>query len=116
MVLVRQEVVAQDIALTLLDRYGSAPVQMPQNLEEALACVAGAARVHAAVLELGPEDVEGSEIEREILSRGGRIVLFGKRAEASDGKCRWPVLQRPFLDAMLMNLLEATEPAVTPDR
>lgn len=104
-VLVRQELVAQDIALTLLDRYGPAPVCVSQTLEEAMAHVAGAARVHAAVLELGPDEVEGSEIEREIVARGGHIVLFGKNAEAGAGCSRWPVLHRPFLDNTLLGLL-----------
>ena len=106
LVLVRQELVAQDIALTLLDRYGPAPIHMPHSIAEALECFAAASRVHAAVLELGPAEIEGSDLEREITSRGGRIVLFGKLAEAGAAGSRWPVLHRPFTDSTLLAILD----------
>ncbi|GGL69198.1 hypothetical protein [Wenxinia marina] len=105
LVLVRHEVIAEDLALTLQDAFGKGPIMVCRSPEEALERLPDVSDLQVAVVETDPDTFAGSRLETEITARGGQVVLFGELAETRMPAGRWPVLHRPFTDEMVLNLL-----------
>ncbi|MDD8022462.1 MAG: hypothetical protein PHX82_05080 [Paracoccaceae bacterium] len=112
LVAVQDFVVAQDIVDTVRDAAPGAVIVTVPDCAAAAAAVAGHSRLVLAFVEAGPGRVAQLQLDREVVGRGGRLVLLGDAAEeawdsgAATGRV-WPVLIRPFSSPAVMALLKA---------
>ncbi|MGY6537100.1 MAG: hypothetical protein ACXIVG_17310 [Pararhodobacter sp.] len=110
LVMLRPPLVARDLALTLQDITGCAPVVAGTTDE---ACLKLAAlrppSLHFAFVQTDGASLRGSRLLAMIWQLGGRPVLVGHAAEmeAAGGAAAtgWPVLAKPFGSTQVAQLL-----------
>ena len=110
LVMTDEAVMAQDIALTLSDRFGSVPVILARTPAEALAQLEPVDRVLVAVADLSPEDFASSPLAHAVTARNGKVVLITDTEDlAEDLALPFTVLDRPFRSRMLLEVLPRRE-------
>ena len=106
LIVLKQVVVAQDIALTLSDLNPAAQVVVASSHSEALAALAAVSSVALAIVNDGPQSFPHSDLCHAITLRGGRVVLVGTEAEDAGEAAGWQVLHRPFTSDAVLALLK----------
>lgn len=105
LVMVTETVVAYDIAQTIVDYDFSANVICAASLTEAVATLTGIDSVEIAFIAGCPARFSGSELHRDLVMRGARIVLLGIEAEETGPSPVFDVLSQPFdTDAVVAKL------------
>jgi|GEM_PF-1126212 hypothetical protein len=104
-VLVTETVVAFDIAQTITDYDQSAKVFLAKSMTEAEAAMVDIESVEIAFIAGCPSTFSGSALHRDLVMRGGRIVLLGIEAEVTGPTPVFDVLPQPFdTDAVIAKL------------
>ncbi|MFD3190411.1 hypothetical protein ACFMPD_09075 [Sedimentitalea sp. HM32M-2] len=74
--------------------------------DQVIDALARTPRLTAAILELNPSDLVGSDIETALNHHGARVVLTkGDSTDPEVEERGWMMLLRPFTDHMLRELL-----------
>ena len=106
LILTDEAVMAQDIALTLSDRYGPVPVIIARTPAEALSQLAPVDRLLVAIADLSPADYAGSPLANAVSSRSGKVILLTDVTKVQPaGSTPWTLLDRPFQSHALVDLL-----------
>lgn len=115
LVMLRTPLVAQDLALTLQDITGCAPV-IARTTEDACQKLArlNPQSLRYAFIQSDAASLRGSRLHALIQRLGGQPVLVGHAAEleaAQDAaEDRWPVLAQPFGSAQVAQLVQRFTP------
>ena len=96
LVVMKETVVAQDIAGAIADARPGARIVIVASPAEARSALAGVDRLAAAFVSAAPQTFLGSSLAKAIAQRGGQVVLMGDEAEEQGGGPGWSVLHRPF--------------------
>lgn len=105
LIVLKEPIVAQDMALTLADHDPQADIMTCDTTGMALERIAPLAAVEAAFVAADPDDAEAAALFEALTDRAARIVLMGDRAEEKAATLPWTVLQRPFTSADVISLL-----------
>jgi hypothetical protein len=94
-------VVARDLAETLRDLTGCAPVlaTTPDEALTQLAALDAAARLRTAFVHMDPASFAASPLHPLLQARGARIVLTAAQAGGQSDTLPWAILPRPFATA-----------------
>jgi hypothetical protein len=95
-IVVRDYIVAQDIALTIRDDIPHAHIVTASTLIEAEQALSPIPKVHMAFVAADPDEFERSDLAPTLEKRGARIVMMGLWPEAGQAASKWQVLQYPF--------------------
>ena len=106
LVMTEEAVMAQDIALTLSDRFGGVRILLAKTPAEALAQLAPVDRVLVAVADLTPEEVASSPLAHAVTSRNGKVVLITDTEHIEENLVLpFTLLDRPFQSRTLLDVL-----------
>lgn len=101
LVALKQVVIAQDIAQTILDHDPEAEV----ILGGGFSAMPEDRLPHMAFLDLSPAEARSLAAARDLLAHGTRLVLIGDAAEAAGESHPFWVLHRPFTSDAVLSLL-----------
>lgn len=105
LVLVRETLVACDLAQTIVEFDPQARVICATSVEEAEAALADLTSVEIAFVAEGPTRFAGTPLHVGLTIRGGRVVLLGLEAEDHGPSSVFDVLMQPFnTDAVVAKL------------
>ena len=105
LIVMREVVIAQDLALTITDSDPGAQVIIAATEAEAVAALGSVQSLVLAFIADRPARFARSGLARAVAQRGGRVVLLGDEAEATGPTKAWDVLEQPFnTDAVLAKL------------
>jgi hypothetical protein len=102
LVLIREVLIAQDIAETIAEHVAGAQVIVAGTAAQAITALTPIAAVVIAFVSERPATFAQSELNRAIASRGGRVVLLGVDAELAGPSSAWDVLYQPFTSAAVV--------------
>ncbi|MCU9850246.1 hypothetical protein OEZ60_19840 [Defluviimonas sp. WL0024] len=113
LVLIRDQVVLQDLCDTVKEFDPKATVVACSRCEDALALLRRHSDLVLAFVEAGPERVLRLRIDAAIRERGGKLILLGDDAEmeldsVGDSASLWPVLVRPFNSRSVIKQITST--------
>ena len=110
LVLTEEALMAQDIALTLSDRFGTVTILIARTPAEALAQLEPVDRVLVAVADLTPEEFASSPLAHAVTSRNGKVVLITDTEHLEDNLVLpFTLLDRPFRSRTLLDALPPHE-------
>jgi len=95
-IVLREAVIAQDIALTIADFDPCAGVIVAHSAEAAAVALFDVGQVAVAFVSEAPSRFVHTALAAEIARRGGRVVLMGEEAEDTGASAKWGVLALPF--------------------
>lgn len=98
-------IIASDI-VAVLEAAEACHVIHLTTSDQIIDALAHTPRLTAAILEMNPSDLVGSDIETALKHHGARVVLT--RGDSTDPEVEergWMMLLRPFTDNMLLELL-----------
>jgi hypothetical protein len=107
LVVLREIIVGQDIAMTIQDHNPDARVIIAATLAEAVAAVEGVDAVAVAFVHAPSAEVARSPLAEAVAARGGRIVLMGHEIGRDPKATVLPVLAFPFVSSDILALLDA---------
>lgn len=105
LIVLRELLIAQDLASTITDRDPTARVLLAATPDEGLAALAAIPRLTAAFVSATPADFASSLLGAAIRARHGRVILLGVEAEASGPSTDWDVLVQPFDTVAVLGVL-----------
>jgi len=109
LIVLKQVLIARDLAETIAEHDPGARVVLAQTCAEALRLLdAVPEKVVLSFLSVSPENISGSALVNALSARGSRTVLMGDDAENRGEAPGWWVLERPFTSEMVTNLLRRT--------
>lgn len=106
LIVLRELVIAQDIAQTIGDVDPAARIIVTATPTEALAALADVDRLAVAFVSALPEQFDDLPLRQAIARRGGRAVLLGHEAETAGPSDKWDVLPQPFSTQTVIAILE----------
>ncbi|SFA88170.1 hypothetical protein SAMN05421688_1446 [Poseidonocella pacifica] len=109
LIVLRQLLVAEDIADTLCDRFPGAQVERTRGAEEALQRIEAGLRADLAFVEMSPAEFDRSDLKQALLLQGARIILLGDAAELAEEAEGFPVLRRPFSTVALLRVIDGLD-------
>lgn len=102
LIVLRERLIAQDLATTISDRDPTARVILAATLDEGVAALMDVPRLTVAFVSAKPAEYAQSTLGQAIIARHGRVILLGFEAETSGPSKDWDVLAQPFdTDAVL---------------
>lgn len=96
LIVLREVLIAQDLAQTITDHDPAARVIMVANPDDAVNALAGIERITVAFVSAAPGEYTVSSLGPAIKARHGRVILLGFEAEAGGATQDWEVLRQPF--------------------
>jgi hypothetical protein len=105
LIVLRQVLVAQDIAMAIAEHDSGARVILVRDAAEALPRLAEVQRLALAFVGQDPLSFRDSALGHAVAERGGRVVLMGQEAEAQGEAQGFAVLARPFSTSDVIKLL-----------
>lgn len=105
LIVLRELLIAQDLATTITDRDPTARVVLAATPDEAVVALAGIPLVTVAFVSATPGDYVSSSLGPAIKARHGRVILLGFEAEASGPSQDWDVLPQPFDTVAVLGVL-----------
>jgi hypothetical protein len=105
-IVLRERVIAQDLAMTIAEYDAQAQVIVVGTAAEAVVALRPEPAVAVAFVAMAPETFMGSDLASAIAARGGRVILLGVEAELQGPMPGWQVLAQPFTtQAVLAHLV-----------
>ena len=104
-IVLRDHLIAQDLATTITDRDPSARVIHAATPDEAVAALADIPQVAVAFVSATPADYGSSSLGPAIKARHGRVILLGIEAEAIGPSQDWGVQPQPFDTVAVLGVL-----------
>lgn len=95
-IVLRELLIAQDLAQTITDRDPAARVILAATPDEAVIALSDVARVVVAFVSAAPSEYIASSLGPAIKARRGRVILLGCEAEGVGATQDWDVLPQPF--------------------
>lgn len=105
LVVIREVIVANDIAQTIAHHEPGAHVIIAATHAQAVTALGPVATLAIAFISERPAQFAQSGLCTAIAARGGRVVLLGEDAEVTGPNADWSVLYQPFTtDAVIAKL------------
>jgi hypothetical protein len=108
LIVLRELLIAQDLALTIADHDAAAHVIIASTAAEAVAALQLVAVVAKAFVGIPPDAFAGSDLADAIARRRGRVILLGVEAEEHGPTQGWDILAQPFMTETVMAKLADT--------
>lgn len=106
LIVMREVLIAQDIAQTIADHDPGAQVIIALTVAEAIAALEPVTELVIAFIADQPARFGQSVLSVAITARGGRVVMLGEDAETTGPNRNWDVLYQPFTtDAVIERLV-----------
>jgi len=107
LVFLNAPLVAHDLAMTMQDLTGCAPILAhdPKAAENAVRELGEGADIAYAFVHLGAAEYGESPLRQLLDQRDARVVLLGRAAEEGMRVSAWPVLVQPFSTGQVADLL-----------
>lgn len=99
LVIVRDVLVGQDLAQTILDEYPAAHVIVVASPEDAMVALADVTAIEIAFVAAEPQTFDASPLERALVIRQGKVVLMGSWSDTGFPLASWRMLPFPFTTA-----------------
>lgn len=112
LIVLRQAVVAQDLALMIAEYDPAAQVIVASSQELGAAALDSVQCLSHAFVAANPDKFAGSALAKAILARKGRSILLGSEAEAVGPTQDWDVLQQPFFSDAALALITKRQRAL----
>ena len=105
LIVAAQPLVAQDIALTIVDEMPDAQVIIAESIDAGMQAIAPFAAIAIALVELEEAAFSDTALMPALTDKGARICLIGARSGQ-----RWPTLPTPFSTDDLLSVLKTLAP------